>query len=219
MSDFSGHAASFWDERYRREGSVYGTAPTPFLAAQRDRLRPGMRALVPGDGEGRNGVWLAEQGLEVVTVDLSAEGVRKARALAAERGVTTTALQTDLTTWNWPVAEFDLVVSVFLHLPPATRTAIHRAMVDALKPGGLLILEAFRPEQVEHREKFGAVGGPPGVEMLFSEAMLRADFAEMEVLELRSTDEELGDQGAHRGRGAVVRGVWRKPGSDARRDT
>lgn len=201
---------AFWDERYRTDAYIYGEQPTPFLAAQRDRLRPGTTALVPGDGEGRNGVWLAEQGLDVTTVDASAEGVRKALELAARRGVAINAVQADLTAWNWPVAAFDLVASVYLHLPPDHRPALHRRMAGALRPGGLLVVEAFRPEQVRFREAYGSVGGPQPVDMLVTESMLREDFADLEVVTLASEETDHGNDGAHQGRAAVVRGVFRR---------
>ena len=209
MPEFQSHASAFWDERYRDETFIYGESPNEYLAAQRERFRPGMRALVPGDGEGRNGVWLAEQGLDVVTVDLSEAGVNKARKLAAKRGVRITAIQADLTQWAWPVAEFDVVAAIFLHLPPEIRQPIHRAMLAALRPGGLLVIEAYRPEQVQYREKYGSKGGPPGAEMMFTEAMLREDFAEAEEIELASGDVDLSEGTHHRGLGAVVHGVFR----------
>jgi SAM-dependent methyltransferase len=210
MADFQSHSSSFWDERYRDEAFVYGESPNEYLAAQRGRFRPGMRALVPGDGEGRNGVWLAEQGLDVVTIDLSEAGVNKARKLAAKRAVRITAIQADLTQWAWPVGEFDVVAAIFLHLPPDIRQPIHRKMLAALRPGGLLVIEAYRPEQLQYREKYGSKGGPPIVEMLFSEAMLREDFAEAEEVDLASADIDLSEGANHLGLGAVVQGVFRR---------
>jgi SAM-dependent methyltransferase len=209
MPDFQGHTSAFWDEQYRNEAFVYGEAPNEYLAAQRDRFRPGMRALVPGDGEGRNGVWLAEQGLDVVTLDLSEAGVKKARKLAAKRGARITAIHADLTQSAWPVGEFDVVAAIFLHLPPEIRRPMHRNMLAALRPGGLLVIEAYRPEQIHYREKYDSKGGPPQVEMLFTEAMLREDLASAEVVELESVDVELTEGTNHLGRGAVVRGVFR----------
>jgi SAM-dependent methyltransferase len=212
MADFQGHTSAFWDERYRDEAFVYGEAPNEYLAAQRGRFRPGMRALVPGDGEGRNGVWLAEQGTaDVVTVDLSEAGVNKARRLADKRGVRITAIQADLATWAWPVGEFDVVAAIFLHLPPEIRRTIHRNMLAALRPGGLLVIEAYRPEHVEYRKKYGSKGGPPQGEMMFSEAMLREDFAGADVVELESKDVDLEEGANHFGLGAVVHGVFRRP--------
>jgi SAM-dependent methyltransferase len=210
MAEFQGHTSSFWDERYRDSAFVFGESPNEYLAAQRERFRPGMRALVPGDGEGRNGVWLAEQGLDVVTVDLSAAGVEKAKRLAAKRGVRIDAVQADLATWAWPTDAFDVVAAIFLHLPPDLRRPVHRNMLAALRPGGLLVVEAYRPEQVQYRQTHGSKGGPPAAEMMFTEAMLREDFAGAEVVELASGDVDLKEGANHLGQGAVVHGVFRK---------
>ncbi|MGF1526116.1 MAG: SAM-dependent methyltransferase [Candidatus Competibacterales bacterium] len=202
--------AGFWNERYGVEEFAYGTAPNAFLAAQLERLYPTMWALVPGDGEGRNGVWLAQQGLTVTTVDLSTAGVAKAEALAAARGVSLRAEVADLTTWSWPMGCFDLVVSVYLHFPPHQRPDIHGRMVEALAPGGLLILEGFRPEHLDYRRRFGTVGGPPRGELCFNRELLQGDFASLTPLLLEDADVDLDEGPYHRGRSAVVRGVWQK---------
>jgi hypothetical protein len=210
MPDFQSHSSSFWDERYGHAAFIYGESPNEYLASQHARFRPGMRALVPGDGEGRNGVWLAERGLDVVTVDLSEAGVEKAKRLAAKRGVRITAVRADLTQWAWPTEAFDVVAAIFLHLPPDIRQPIHRKMLASLRVGGLLVIEAYRPEQVEYREKYGSKGGPPGAEMMFTAAMLREDFEGAEVIELSSGEIELREGTHHRGLGAVVHGVFRR---------
>lgn len=198
--------SQFWDERYAEPGYAYGTEPNAFLVSQRHLLEPGKRALAVADGEGRNGVWLAEQGLEVLSVDQSAVGLAKARALAAARGVSLRTEQADLTHWDWPQAAFDLVVAIFIHFSPAQRTRMHRAMFAALRPGGLLILEAFTPEQLEYRS-----GGPPVREMLYTAEMLRADFAQAAILSLEETITELQEGPYHRGTAAVVRLIARRP--------
>lgn len=210
MSDFKVHNPTFWDERYSGDEFVYGEGPDVYLASQRGRLHSGMKALVPGDGEGRNGVWLAEQGLEVITVDLSELGTRKANQLADRRGVSITTVQADLSSWSWPVSQFDIVASIFLHLPPTVRQQLHRAMLSSLRPGGLLVIEAFRPEQLRYRKTYGSSGGPPMEEMLFSETMLRDDFIEAEVIELESLEIDMGKEGAHSGLSAVIRGVFQR---------
>ena len=102
MADGVFRGSAMWDERYRAEPYAYGLEPNAFLAAQRHELEAGMKALVPGDGEGRNGVWLAGLGLTVDTFDLSAQGVAKARRLAGERGVSINAVQADALQWDWP---------------------------------------------------------------------------------------------------------------------
>jgi len=197
----------FWNQRYAEPGYAYGTEPNAFLVSQEKLLRPGMKALAVGDGEGRNGVWLAQQGLDVLSVDASQVGMEKARQLAADRGVTLQTQVADLTTWSWPVAAFDVVVAIYIHFPPAVRPAMHRAMFDALKPGGVLVLEAFTPDQLNYRS-----GGPPVAEMLYTPELLQVDFAGGEVLLLKTGVTELAEGKYHRGPGAVVRLVLRRPG-------
>jgi cyclopropane fatty-acyl-phospholipid synthase-like methyltransferase len=195
----------FWDTRYSEPGYAYGTEPNAFLASKAGLLRPGMSALAVADGEGRNGVWLASRGLEVLSVDASEVGLRKTRELAASRGVAIRTAQADLGRWAWPKAEFDVVVSIFAHFPPELRPRLHQAMLAALKPGGLVVLEAFTPEQLRY-----ASGGPRAAELLYSAAMLRTDFAGGEVLELTESVVELDEGQYHRGPAAVVRLVVRR---------
>ena len=147
LSMFTDHNSKFWDDRYSESSYAYGTIPNQFLTEQQHRFRPGMSALVVGDGEGRNGVWLARQGLQVLSVDLSPVGLEKAQKLAVQQDVQLQTECADLTTWNWLCNEYDLVVAIYLHFAPEVRQRMHQSMLRALKPGGLLILEAFNPEQ------------------------------------------------------------------------
>src|SRR5580698_8058037 len=124
-----------WEGRYAPESYLFGKAPNAFLAAQKSRLPKTGRALSIADGEGRNGVWLAEQGLDVVSMDFSPTAQRKAHALAASRGVTITTEQTDLSTWDWPADAFDVIVAIFAQ--PLERTRLFAGIRRALKPGGL----------------------------------------------------------------------------------
>lgn len=202
--------AEFWDERYRGEGFSFGTEPNAFLVSQAHYLKPGSRVLVPGDGEGRNGVWLAQQGLIVDTVDASPVGVAKARALASERGVTVGAQVADLLDWDWPRERYDLVAALFIHFFDSGRPRMHRAMLDALKPGGAIILEGFRLEQLEF-QKIHHSGGPRTADMLHSTAKLAADFAGANILLLEEAEVELDEGHRHKGPAAVVRAVVQKP--------
>jgi cyclopropane fatty-acyl-phospholipid synthase-like methyltransferase len=197
----------FWEQRYSEKGWAYGTEPNHFLSNQSARLKPGMKALVVGDGEGRNGVWLAQQGLDVLSVDYSAAGLRKARELATAKGTRLDTECVDLTHWRWPVATYDVVVSVYLHFAPEVRTAMHRAMLQALKPGGVLILEAFNKNQLQYKS-----GGPSVAAMLYSSDELRADFSGAHIEVLDETIAELNEGKYHVGPGAVLRVVLRKPG-------
>lgn len=196
--------SEFWDERYAGEAFAFGEAPNAFLAGHAHRLAAGMRALVPGDGEGRNGVWLAQQGLAVTTLDLSPVGVEKAKRLAAARGVTIDARCADVATWDWPQGTFDLVASIFLHFTPAERTAYHRRLLDALKPGGLVLLEAYTPRQAQHRAN-GSVGGPLDAAMLMEPADLAADFGGARIISLDEVEVVLAEGHRHTGPSSVVR--------------
>ncbi len=197
----------FWDSRFAEKGFAYGTEPNEFLVCQKHYLKPGMKALAVADGEGRNGVWLAQQGLDVLSVDQSAVGLAKARELAAQRGVSLRTEQTDLTTWKWPENEFDVVVAIFIHFPPTVRAQMHARMVAALKPGGVLILEAFTPKQLEYK-----TGGPQDPAMLYTMEMLRKDFVAGErlLLLLEEMITGLNEGPYHRGQSAVVRLVLKK---------
>ena len=190
----------FWNTRYAEPGFAYGTEPNSFLVSQKQYLKPGMKALAVADGEGRNGVWLAQQGLDVLSVDASEVGLRKARELAQSRGVSLHTELTDLTTWKWPEHEFDIVVAIFIHFMPEFRVRMHQSMLQALKPGGMLIMEAFTPKQLEYK-----TGGPPVKEMLYTADMLREEFREGEILRLEEILTGLNEGPYHRGTAAVVR--------------
>lgn len=194
-----------WDERFGQAEPIYGEQPNAYLRVQVHRLSPRSKILVPGDGYGRNGIWLAKQGFRVSTIDLSPVGVERARKSAQAAGLTMAIEEADLTTWNWPMGNFDAVASIFLHLPPDIRPHIHGQMLGALKPAGLLIIEAFTPAQLQHLS-----GGPKQLELLYTTEILQKDFTGAEVLELLEVEIDLDEGRLHRGRAAVVHGVFRK---------
>lgn len=192
--------SDFWNQRFSGPGYTYGTEPNAFLVSQKKYFKPGMKALVVADGEGRNGVWLAQQGLDVLSVDGSEVGLRKAQELAKCRGISIRTEWADLTTWKWPDKKFDLIVAIFIHFPPEHRARMHKKMLGALKPGGVLIMEAFTPAQLQYK-----TGGPSVKEMLYTAEMLRKDFMEAEMLQQEEALTELEEGVGHRGRAAVVR--------------
>lgn len=200
--------ATIWDARYREVPSAFGTEPNTFLASQRERFSAGQRALVPGDGEGRNGVWLASLGLDVVSVDASSVGCEKARQLAAERGVRIDAQCADLNTWAWPAATFDVVAVIFVHFQPTERPVMHRRMLEALRPGGIVLIESYSPRHLERRKQ-GSVGGPPP-EMLVTAADLARDFADAEIVLNEETEVVLSEGVRHVGPSDVVRFIARR---------
>lgn len=194
-----------WDERFSHAEPVYGEAPNAFVQSQIFRLQPGGKVLVPADGYGRNGVWLAKRGFQVQTVDLSPVGVDRSRKAAEAAGVKMSIEVADLANWNWPSDKFDAVVSIFFHMLSDVRGKIHAAMVRALKPGGILILQAFTPQQLQYTS-----GGPKQVDLLYTAEILRKDFAGAEPIELQETVVDLSEGHMHSGPGAVIQGVFRK---------
>jgi SAM-dependent methyltransferase len=193
---------SMWDERFAGEGYVYGTRPNAWLASVAGRLRAGSRILSLGEGEGRNAVWLAQQGHRVEAVDGSAVGLAKAQRLAAERGVALATTVADLAAYRPEPKSWDAVILIFLHLPPPLRAAVHAGAEAALVPGGRLVVEAFTPRQLALSS-----GGPRQAELLYEVATLRADFPVITWEELREEEIELDEGPLHRGRAAVVRGL------------
>ena len=206
---FTSHNSQFWDRRYGKADYAYGTEANRFLTEQKHLLKPGMKTLVVGDGEGRNGVWLASQGLDVLSVDLSPVGLRKAEELADREKVKIKTQCADLTSWQWSKATYDLVVSIYVHFDPEVRQQMHRSMLEALKPGGLLILEAFNPKQLQYQTKYNS-GGPKIAEMLYQPEMLQTDFAGGKILELTETITELYEGQYHRGKASVIRLILRQ---------
>jgi len=196
-----------WNSRFSAEGYIFGKEPNAFLASQRERLRPGMRALCVADGEGRNSVWLARLGLQVTAFDFSPVGVAKAQALAREAGVTVDHRASDIYRWDWSQARYDAVVAIFIQFAsPAERAVVFAGMRESLAPGGLLVLQGYRPEQFAY-----GTGGPPQVENLYTEALLRESFADLEILHLASHDDAVDEGPAHRGMSALIDLVARRP--------
>jgi SAM-dependent methyltransferase len=194
----------FWDERYGAPGFAYGTMPNRWLEARASAIRPGGRVLTLGEGEGRNAVWLAEQGFSVDAVDASAVGLEKSRELAARRGVRLRTQVDDLATYRPESKAYDALVLVFVHLPPTIRNLVHTAGARALRPGGVLIIEAFTPLQLGRPS-----GGPRQADLLYEVATLRSDFPGVDWQVLEEAEIELDEGPFHRGAAAVVHGVGR----------
>lgn len=198
---------AFWDAMYDRDDYRYGTRPNVWMEACTKHFPDGARVLCIGDGEGRNGVFLAEHGFDVTTIDASEVGVSKSKRLAEERGVEVRALH-GLFPQDLPAdaRDFDAVVLTFIHAPSARRAALHHAVVDHLASGGWVVLDAFHKEQLGRDS-----GGPQNVDMLFTADLLADDFAGVEVRELVEYESVLDEGDGHRGHAALVRLLARKP--------
>lgn len=194
-----------WDERYQGENFAYGTEPNDFLRSQIDYL-PNGRILCLAEGEGRNAVFLAEQGFAVTAVDQSSVGLAKAERLAAERGVRIETVVADLADFHIAPESWDGIVSIFAHTPPPVRRHIHHEVVAGLKPGGVFVLEAYRPEQLQYK-----TGGPPVAEMMMDLSGLNAELAGLHFEYAEETVREVREGTLHHGHGAVVQIRARKP--------
>lgn len=195
-----------WNARYAGEGLLFGEEANAFLERQTELLRPGMRALAVADGEGRNGVWLAQQGLEVVSTDISEVAQVKAARLAQSRGVHLDLRLADAADWEWPPEAFDIVAAIFIQFAdPAQRARIFAGIRRTLKRGGLLLLEGYRPEQLA----FGT-GGPPHLENFYTAPMLRDAFESFEIIKLSEYDAVVEESLAHSGMSALIDLVARR---------
>jgi 2-polyprenyl-3-methyl-5-hydroxy-6-metoxy-1,4-benzoquinol methylase len=194
-----------WDERYSGEDYAYGTEPNDFLVSVAGELPRG-RALCLAEGEGRNAVWLARQGLDVTAVDSSPVGLDKATRLAEKRGVTIQTVHADLAEYEIGSAEWDVIVSIFCHLPPPLRRAVHAGVVAGLKPGGMFVLEAYTPAQLEFR-----TGGPHTVELMMTLDALREELIGLEFVHARELERVIREGKYHGGTGAVVQLLGTKP--------
>lgn len=195
----------FWNNRFADDGFAYGTQPNRFLQSHQRLLKPGLKALLPGDGEGRNGVWLASLGLEVTSVDYSEVGIAKINRLADERQLTINTRCADLTSMDWPVDEFDLLVAIFIHFPSNIRNHMHHKFIGALKPGGQLIFEAYDKQQLDY-----GTGGPPVEDMLYTEEQLNEDFKDHNILHSEHLITDIHEGKYHDGRSSVLRFVVEK---------
>ena len=195
-----------WESRFAVADYIFGKSPNYFLVSCKLLLPRSGKALAIADGEGRNGVWLAEQGLEVVSIDFSPAAQRKAKTLARERRVTVTFEHADAHTWNYPQSKFDVVVEIFTQFSsPAQRAVKWANMRNALKPGGLLIIAGYRPKQLEY-----GTGGPKQIENLYTRAMLEEAFRDFHDIHITEEDVEMREGSAHAGISAVTNFTARK---------
>ncbi len=206
MAEF-GNPQDAWDARYRSEEYIFGTQPNAFLASNAALFARGTRVLAVADGEGRNGVWLAEQGCAVRSVDISPVAVAKARKLAMERKVAIEFEVADLMHWAWPHAAFDVVVCIFIQFAsPRMRKKLFDGFWTALRPGGTLILEGYGIKQLEYTS-----GGPKEADNLYTLPLLRDAFSAWEIEKLTEYEAVLDEGPRHRGVAALVDLVARRP--------
>lgn len=203
MTDDS-EARRMWEERYGADHYVYGIEPNGFLVANVASIPMG-EVLCLADGEGRNSVYLAGMGRTVSAVDLTEAGVAKTLRLAAGCGATVHAEIGDLADYDLGADRWDGIVSIFAHLPSAVRVDLHRRVVRALRPGGVLLLEAYTPDQIGR-----GTGGPPSPDLTMTAKGLRRELLLLEFLHLAEVEREIVEGVGHTGYGSVVQVIARK---------
>ncbi len=194
-----------WDERYAEAEFAYGTEPSAFLAAVACRIPDGP-VLCLAEGQGRNAVFLSRIGHAVTAVDQSTVGLDRARDLATENGVAIECVAADLADFEIEPGAWAGIVSIWAHLPPALRGAVNRKAVAGLRPGGVMVVEAYSPRQLE----FGT-GGPRAAELLVPRAALEEELSGLEFILAQEAEREVVEGKYHRGMAAVVQVLARRP--------
>ena len=200
-------ATQFWNERFDKEEFIFGKEPNEYLVEKtKQYLKPQDKVLCIADGEGRNGVWLAKQGMQVVGFDASDVALAKARQFAKENQVEVEYAFSDTDSYDWPENTYDAVIGIFIQFAdPAMRARIFKHAYKTLKPGGLFILQGYTPKQLEYK-----TGGPSLIEHLYTEELIRDLAKDFEILELVSYEKELSEGPRHTGMSAILGLVCRK---------
>ncbi len=195
-----------WNQRFAAKHYVFGESPNAYLQSQAIHLVHGT-ALAVADGEGRNGVWLAEQGLQVDAFDFSDIAVQKAQALAQKRKVKIHCVCSDWQSFDWQPAHYDNVVGIFFQFAtPEERTPLFARMLSSLKPGGTLIIQGYTPRQLDFN-----TGGPGKLANLYDEALMLDAFGHLDILDLRTYEAEISEGTGHQGMSGLLGLTARKP--------
>ncbi len=196
---------TFWNERYSGDELAYGEAPNEFLSSMAERLPTSGDALDIGAGEGRNALFLASRGLNVLAVDQSEVGMQKAQRLAGERGLALRAQAVDLQEFDAEPNSFDVVSSIFVHLPRALRAAVHKRIGTWLKPGGTFLLEAYAPDQIER-----GTGGPKDPSLLAPLEVILGELNALQIDHQAAMIRNVSEGRFHTGEASVVQVLARK---------
>ena len=199
-------AAQTWNARFLGNAYLFGTEPNHYLLRQAHYWKSGDRVLCVADGEGRNSVWLAEQGLEVDAFDISEVGVHKGQGLADTRNVVVHFSVEDCDSRTWIDNKYDGIAAIFVQFAdPPMRERLLQNIMRSLKPGGIMVLQGYTPKQLEYK-----TGGPPFIDHLYTKDMLQAAFANLQILDLMEYEDDLSEGTQHLGRSALIGMVARK---------
>lgn len=188
----------FWNDRYAQSGYIYGDEPNRFFKQVIDSLPVGS-VLIPAAGQGRDAVYAASLGWEVDAFDLSREGQKKALELAAQKNVKISFEVLNALDFKTD-KQYDLIALIYFHMAPSARAIFYKHMVDLLKPGGMLIVEAFNPKQEGESSD-----GPKDPKLLISDQDLAAYFSALTCLQNDYFVVEMNEGLGHTGVANVVR--------------
>ncbi len=196
-----------WEDRFQTPDYVFGTEPAAFLKTHAHHLTAGQTALCVADGEGRNSVYMAQLGLKVTALEFAPSAIAKARALAKARDVTVDFRDVDVLAYDYP-EQYDVVAGIFIQfVNPTLRRALFKKMASALAPGGLMLLHGYTPKQLEYK-----TGGPPFVDNMYTDVVLRGLFPGWEVLESHEYEADISEGRGHSGQSALIDFIARRPG-------
>lgn len=195
-----------WEERFQTPDYVFGTEPAAFLKSHVGYLTPGQTALSVADGEGRNSVFMAQLGLDVTALEFAPSAIAKARTLAESREVSVAFHDVDVLAYDYP-EQYDIVAGIFIQfVNPTLRRELFKKMASAVKPGGLIMLHGYTPKQIDFK-----TGGPPFVDNMYTEVILRGLFPAWQVLECREYEANISEGRGHSGKSALIDFIARKP--------
>ena len=200
-------ATQFWNERFNKEEFIFGKEPNEYLVEQTSQyLKPNASVLCIADGEGRNGVWLAKQGMRVTSFDVSDIALVKAKQFAKDNEVNIEYSLCDTDGFDWKTNSYDAIIAIFIQFAdPEMRVRIFKQVHQALKPGGIFILQGYTPKQLEYK-----TGGPSLIEHLYTEEMIRKLSHDFEILDLQCYEKELSEGARHTGMSALLGMVAKK---------
>lgn len=193
----------FWDERFAEPDYIYGIMPNAYFKQFIDSSDSGT-LLLPAEGEGRNALYALQREWQVHAVDYSEEGRKKAIKLAKDNAFELKYSVADLAEWDEDV-KVDAIALLYAHFPPQLRSTIHSKLINKLKPGGTLVMEAFSKEQMQFNS-----GGPRNLEMLYSKSMLELDFSTLKIEYIEELEVEIDEGEYHKGKASVIRIIAKK---------
>jgi 2-polyprenyl-3-methyl-5-hydroxy-6-metoxy-1,4-benzoquinol methylase len=198
-----------WDDRYSSTEFAYGEQPNNYLKEQLIKI-PAGTILFPAEGEGRNAVYAATLGWKAYAFDISVEGKKKAMQLANKNNVDINYEVAEFQSLKYQLHQFDAMALIYAHFPADVKSGYHKTLTTYLRPGGVVIFEAFSKKHLDYVTKNEKVGGPKEIDVLFSIEEIQSDFENFEIIELTEQEVQLNEGLYHIGNGSVLRFVGRK---------